>query len=92
MCLSPSVVFNCVQSHGLWPARLLCPWNSPGKNHWIGMPFPSPGDLPNPGIKPGFFALQADSILAEPSEKPTESQDLIVLSTSRKLLVTAFGL
>ena len=28
---------------------------------WSGLPFPSPGDLPNPGIKPGSPALQADT-------------------------------
>ena len=30
-----------------------------------GLPFPSPGDLPDPGIKPGSSALQADSLLTE---------------------------
>ena len=34
-------------------------------------PFPSPGDLPNPGIEPGFPALQADSLPSEPPGKPT---------------------
>ena len=29
---------------------------------WSGLPFPSPGDLPDPGIKPGSPALQADSL------------------------------
>ena len=29
---------------------------------WSGLPFPSPGDLPNPGIKPGSAVLQADSL------------------------------
>ena len=33
--------------------------------YWSGLPFPSPGDLPNPGIKPGSPALQADSLLTE---------------------------
>ena len=33
--------------------------------YWGGLPFPSPGDLPNPGIKPGSPALQADSLPAE---------------------------
>ena len=28
---------------------------------WNGLPFPSPGDLPDPGIKPGSPALQADA-------------------------------
>ena len=31
-----------------------------------GLPFPSPGDLPDPGIEPGSPALQADSLLSEP--------------------------
>ena len=34
------------------PARLLCPWNSPGKNTGVSCHVHSPGDLPNPGIKP----------------------------------------
>ena len=33
---------------------------------WSGLPFPSPGDLPNPGIEPGSPALQADALLSEP--------------------------
>ena len=31
------------------------------QEYWSGMPFPSPGDLPNPGIEPGSPALQADA-------------------------------
>ena len=34
-----------------------------------GLPFPSPGYLPDPGIKPGSPALQADTLLSEPPEK-----------------------
>ena len=34
------------------------------------MPFPSPGDLPNPGIEPGSPALQADALPSEPPGKP----------------------
>ena len=37
---------------------------------WSGLPFPSPGDLPNPGIKPRFPALQADAVPSEPPGKP----------------------
>ena len=33
---------------------------------WSGLPFPSPGDLPDPGIEPGSPALQADALLSEP--------------------------
>ena len=39
-------------------------------NYWSGLPFPSPGDLPNPGIKPGSPALQADALPSEPPGKP----------------------
>ena len=37
--------------------------------YWIGLPFPSPGDLPNPGIEPRSPTLQADSLPAEPQGK-----------------------
>ena len=37
------------------------------QEHWSGLPFPSPGDLPNPGIKPGSPGLQVDSFPSEPS-------------------------
>ena len=37
------------------------------QEYWGGLPLPSPGDLPDPGIKPGSPALQADAL---PSETP----------------------
>ena len=40
------------------------------QEYWSGLPFPSPGDLPYPGIKPVSPALQADSLLLESSGKP----------------------
>ena len=40
------------------------------QEHWSGWPFPSPGDLPDPGIEPGSPALQADALLSEPPGKP----------------------
>ena len=40
------------------------------QEYWSGLPFPSPGDPPDPGIKPGSPALQADSLPSEPSGKP----------------------
>ena len=40
------------------------------QKYWSGLPFPSPGDLPNPRIKPRSPALQADSSPSEPPEKP----------------------
>ena len=39
------------------------------QGYWSGLPFPSPGDLPHPGIKPGSPALQADALLSEPGGK-----------------------
>ena len=44
--------------------------DSPGQEYWSGLPYSPPGDLPNPGIKPGFPALQADSLPAELPGKP----------------------
>ena len=40
------------------------------QEYWSGWSFPSPGDLPDPGIKPGSPALQADSSPSEPPGKP----------------------
>ena len=62
--------------------------------HWTGEPFPSPGYLPIPGIKPRSPALQADSLPAEPQWKPNrlvccDKGDFSVSSgdSLRKLLV-----
>ena len=40
------------------------------QEYWSGLPFSSPGDLPDLGIELRSPALQADSFLSEPSEKP----------------------
>ena len=40
------------------------------QEYWSGLPFPSPGDLPDPGIEPGFPALEADVLTSEPPGKP----------------------
>jgi len=64
---SRSVMSDSLRPHGLWPTRLLHPWDSPGKNTEVGgLPFPSPGDLPYPGIEPGSPALEADTLTSEP--------------------------
>ena len=48
------------------------------QEYWSGLPFPSPKDLPNPGIKPGSPAFQADALLSEPPGKPqADKLDLI---------------
>ena len=40
------------------------------QEYWSGYPFPSPGDLPNPGIEPGSPSLQTDTFQSEPPGKP----------------------
>ena len=40
------------------------------QEYWSGLPFPSPGDLANPGIEPGSPALQTDALPSEPPGKP----------------------
>ena len=40
------------------------------QKHWSGLPFPSPGDLPDPGIEPRSPALEADALPSEPPGKP----------------------
>ena len=43
------------------------------QEYWSGLPFPSPGDLPDPEIEPGSPALQADSLPFEPPRWALES-------------------
>ena len=44
------------------------------QEYWSGQPFPSPGDLADPEIKPGSYALQEDSLSSEPLGKPFQPQ------------------
>ena len=55
--LNGSVMSNSLQPHGLQSTRLLCSWDSLGKNTGVGQLFPSPGDLPDSGIEPQPHAL-----------------------------------
>ena len=43
------------------------------QEYWSGLPFPSPGDLPDPGIEPRSPELQADALLSEPSNNTLNS-------------------
>ena len=43
------------------------------QEYWSGLPFPSPGDLPDPGIKPWSPALQTDALPSEPPGKPKQA-------------------
>ena len=53
---------DSLQPHGLQPTRLLCPWDFSRQGYWNGLPFLSPGDIPNPGVKSKSPAWQEDSI------------------------------
>ena len=50
--------------------RCVCDPGFSRPEYWSGKPFPSPGDLPNPGIKPRSPAPQVDSLPAEPPGNP----------------------
>ena len=54
------------------------------QEYWSGLPFPSPGDLPNPGIKPESPALQADSLPSEPPDKGVKLSIILKLSSHFK--------
>ena len=45
------------------------------QEYWSGLPFPSPGDLPDPGIEPRSPPLEADALTSEPPGKPRISID-----------------
>ena len=56
----------------LWTVALEVPLSVgfPRHEYRSGLPLPSPGDLPDPGVEPSSPALQADSIPSEPPGKP----------------------
>ena len=62
------------------------------QEYWSGLPFPSPGDLPNSGIIPGSPALQADTLPSEPPAKsqkkamPKNAQTTAILHSSHRLV------
>ena len=50
------------------------------QEYWSGLPFPSPRDLPNPGIKPRSPALQKDVLLSKPPGKPHQREEEVDMS------------
>ena len=52
------------------------------QGYWSGLPFPSPGDLPDSGIEPGFPAFQAEALTSEPPGKPNILTDIVCLTYS----------
>ena len=57
------------------------------QEYWSGLPFPSPGDLPNPGIEAGSPTLQADALPSEPPWKPLLPK-ITVIFTKYNLIKT----
>ena len=91
---------NAKHSHSVVPTRCH-PMNHspPGSSvhgilqaeYWSGLPFPSPGNLPHPGIKPGSPTLEADSLLSEPQGSPDSAKPpLVSLSQSSRLLRNSY--
>ena len=54
-----------------------------GQEYWNGLPFPSPGDLPNPGIKHTFAALAGGFFTTEPLGKPGSEGRVLLTGLSR---------
>ena len=65
-----SVVSDSLRPHGLQPTRLFYPWGFSRQEDWSGLPFPSPGNLPNPDIKPVSPALAVGFFTTETPGKP----------------------
>ena len=61
---------DSLQPYKLWPARLLYPWEFSRQKYWSGLPCPSPGDPPDPGIEPESSAMQVDSLWLSYGEAP----------------------
>ena len=56
------------------------------QEYWSGLPFPSPGDLPDPGIEPGSSAFQADALTSEPPG--SNFIKVNILGTGAEILLT----
>ena len=79
-------MYDSLWPHGLEPASLLCPCDSPGKNSWSGLPCPPPGDFPNPETEPASLlspALQASSSPLVPPGKPQHSSVYMPIPVSQ---------
>ena len=61
-CLYANSYTTVLQPHGLWPTRLLCPWDFPGKNSGMGGHFLFQGLFPSQGLNPCLLHWQVDSL------------------------------
>ena len=78
-----------LRPHGLYPARLLCPWDFPGKNTGVGCHFLLQGIFPTQGLNPHLLCLlhwQADSLpLSHPGSPFWDRHNFCFLSHVSKL-------
>ena len=88
-----------VVPHSLGPHGLVAYQAPPSvgfsrQEYWSGVPFPSPGDLPDPGIKPGSTTLQADALTSKPPGKPSryKSRLLFICIFKNYLIYTTLKL
>ena len=79
--VSRSVVSDSLKSHGLGSHKAPPSMEFSRQEYWSGYPFPSLGDLPDPGIKLESPALRADSSLSQSPGKPlpTKSEPYLLL-------------
>ena len=74
MCIMcAKLLQSCLTHLILWTVALQAPLSMgfSRQEYCSGLPFPSPGDLPDPGIEPRSPALWADALTSEPSGKPS---------------------
>ena len=74
-------LLSCVQLFAtLWTVahQAPLPTGFSRQEYWSGVPFPSPGDLPNPGIEPRSPALQADALTSEPPIFHSNTHDFLI--------------
>ena len=72
-----SVMSNLLRPHGLQPARLLCPWDSPGTNTGVGCHALLQEIFPTQGLNPGLPHCRQIFLLSELPEKPSFSTVII---------------
>ena len=80
-------------SHLVVPDSFMTPWTIvhqaplsmgfPRQEHWTGLPFPSPGDLPNPGIEPASPTLEGTFFTTKPPGKPNTTVAILIYNTER---------
>ena len=85
LCESESeVAQSCLTLCGPWTVAHQAPpsMGFSRQEYWSGLPFPSPGDLPNPGIEARSPTLQADALTSVPPGKPLKYKNTVSQKTS----------